>query len=415
MAPRKKVVNQLLALGMYAVLSAPLSLWAQSDVDPSIVGLAVHQETGRNIYLAALLSSEFGTTPENFVNSQGERVMEHRVVARRTSIRSLLGSTLLQGELASGAQPDANTAQFVDEIISEVEGSLYAGDSLTIRQLESGATIAELNGVQMASTNDTDVFTFFLMAWIGLEGPSAAFRSSIMDPSINQDLMTVYDASVPDEERLALVASWIEESPQPEEIAAPAAVAIAAAVKPAAPKPELPAAESEEPVVVAQVAEDESTSVESPSVEEQAAPEMTEEPVQMASVQAFEQDGMDMGDVGADIDAIDVAEYSQRLGEFNTSIIKQVYSEIRYPRSAVRRGIQGTLELDVTMNSKGQLVSVEVAQTSGYKMLDNSALSAANSALAEIGSERLDPVAIAEYGVGEGQIIVPVPVSFVLQ
>ncbi|MDX1732747.1 MAG: TonB family protein, partial [Halioglobus sp.] len=90
--------------------------------------------------------------------------------------------------------------------------------------------------------------------------------------------------------------------------------------------------------------------------------------------------------------------------------------EIRYPKRAVRRNLEGRLELDVTMTAEGEVLSIQVALPSGHGLLDEAALAAARSALEDGLSAELDPVAIAEFGdFASGQLTVPVPVSFQLQ
>ena len=116
------------------------------------------------------------------------------------------------------------------------------------------------------------------------------------------------------------------------------------------------------------------------------------------------------------IQALGITEYSERLTEFHGQLVAMVYREIRYPKRAVRRGLQGRLELDVTLLEDGKLVAINVAQPSGHSILDNAAIKAANNALAAGQLQDIDPVAIAEFSSGQGgNIVVPVPVNFMLQ
>jgi protein TonB len=110
-----------------------------------------------------------------------------------------------------------------------------------------------------------------------------------------------------------------------------------------------------------------------------------------------------------------VGEYSRRLEEFNDLVIRRVYAEIEYPRAAVRRSLQGALELDVTIDADGALTGVVVARSSGYRMLDGSAVRAATRGLQRIDPDTIDPVAVAEYGTEGGELVIPVPVTFRLQ
>ena len=72
----------------------------------------------------------------------------------------------------------------------------------------------------------------------------------------------------------------------------------------------------------------------------------------------------------------------------------------RYPSAAKRRGMQGLVELRVTVNSHGQPVSVEVKQSSGFQLLDREAIKA-------IRQWRFQPAQRAGIAVA-GEVLVPV-------
>ena len=421
----------------------PVTGFGAFDEDMQMVGLAMHQETGRNIFLGALYSDDPAARISNLEQGSGTGVLEHRVVARRTSVRSLLGKLLLQGEVATGKPPGPDTVMFVDDILSLVRGSLYAGDSLTIELTPEATTEASLNGHGLAVSGNQSVFYYFLSAWVGEKGPSTAFRSAILSPSIDSGLMTVYSANDASADRRDEVAGWlrqieedsvasldaptpageasaepVEEEQASDSVAATAepdsrekdiatAVAAGAAAAVAASTAGLTAAEPvtvEVPAVeqVAQVAQEAEAE---PAVE---IAEVAEPAVQLA-LAAPAAGGI------PPVREIDAMDYSRQLGVFNNDIIRRVYSEIRYPRAAVRRSLEGSLELDITLDRSGALVGIEVGQSSGYAMLDKSAMTAATKAFEKKGAGEITAVAIAEYGDREdGLVVVPVPVSFIL-
>ena len=115
-----------------------------------------------------------------------------------------------------------------------------------------------------------------------------------------------------------------------------------------------------------------------------------------------------------DIARLDVVEYSRRLASFNNVVLRMVTEKIRYPKAAVRRSLQGNLELDLTLLDDGSLAAVNVGRSSGFDTLDEAALRAARKAFKNRGMDNIDPVARAEYEDDSGQLIVPVPVSFML-
>jgi TonB family protein len=62
--------------------------------------------------------------------------------------------------------------------------------------------------------------------------------------------------------------------------------------------------------------------------------------------------------------------------EIGRSIIRP-----KYPLEARRRGEEGSVTINITVNSSGKAENVELLQTSGYSSLDESAISAAKKAL----------------------------------
>ena len=136
--------------------------------------------------------------------------------------------------------------------------------------------------------------------------------------------------------------------------------------------------------------------------------------MQVASLAFLPGAALTEASTGVDVDTIDIQGYSQRLAAFNTLVLQKVYSQINYPTRAVRRGLEGRVELDVTMGENGQLVEIVVARSSGYKILDRAAVKAADKGLASMDPAHIDPVAIAEFGGRDEQVVVPVPVQFML-
>lgn len=61
-------------------------------------------------------------------------------------------------------------------------------------------------------------------------------------------------------------------------------------------------------------------------------------------------------------------------GNFNENI--QSYFEPLYPKSALRRGLQGTLKIKIFIGKDGIPLKSEILQSSGHSVLDNSAIDA---------------------------------------
>jgi len=425
----KKILKSwTLCAGLCAAISPA---WAVST-DLQLVGLAVHQETGREIYLGAIHVDKLVPPPEDLMQFTGPKAMEYRVVARRTSIRSLLGSILLQAELASGSPASAPTAAFVDDILATVQGSLYAGDAFDVTLTENDEAVASLNGHELARSSDGTVFDYLLMGWLGEKGASADFRAMLLAPAVDESLLAAYHAHEATSDRVAKIGTWVAPAPVAAESAAPVeespallppsegetlAVSspdetvfdVSASSEDIAPVATVASLDRSEPLLETAPEVSTDTAVSDPAESAVAAEAAAAEPVQLAAITP---QGSHIAPDPSLSQALSLADYSEQLAEFNTMIMKKVYAKIRYPKSAVRRSLQGNLELDLHLNPDGSLKEALVARSSGHKTLDQAAVRAADNAFEGSGLGDISPAASSEYSAEDGQMVVPVPISF---
>ena len=475
-----------MALALAALLAVVAPTKAL-DSDLYLAGLGLHQETGRNIYLGGIYLEREAPRPADFTQATGTRVMEYRVVARRTSMRSLLGGMLLQSEVATGKPADQDTAQFVDDILTVVNTSLYAGDSLEIKLSDNNQTVALLNGHELARASKRSVADYLLMGWVGDSGPSTSFREDITRGDVDPSLLVELESHTFTAQREAEIASWLgdeeevveepAESPVGETVAAAqetaasnttttistgvAATTNAAVVTsttasttastttavanstsdalhvatgsntaPSAAIPAIADATAGSVAVAAAAvnanadATTDLTDAPATTVTDITASADTDAglvaldadgPVQVAALVPT-QDVMPSNPLEREVADLGIQEYSQRLAAFHTQLVRMVYGEIKYPKRAVRRSLEGRMELDVTMTAQGRVISIEIASSSGHPMLDDAAIAAAQEAFGSGLRGAVDPVAIAEFGsFATEQLTIPVPVAFRLQ
>lgn len=442
--------RQLLKLVTCIALCSVVSRGFAAD---RLIGLGLHQETGRDIYLGGLYLDENTPRPGDLRNLAAPRVMEYRVVARRTSIRSLLGSILLQSEIATGKQPSSSTAEFADLLLSKVKSSLYAGDSLRIALTDNNDTQATLNGVKVASVPDPEVSNYLLTGWLSENGPSTQFRSTLLAPSINPQLLTKLDSLTASAERTAEVATWVNTLPAPIPATEPAANQTLAQQAPEGTPASLvddvfqpqnrtpdeltePVSEpASEPIAAGTAAADDTRQeIQALETASTALPALNLEPAidNLGTLEgqpsldtlgaaplpttSLALNSQDLGSLALDTEilSLGVQEYSRRLSAFHNNLVARVYRAIKYPKRAIRRSLEGRLELDITLRNSGELVSVSVAETSGHRLLDEAAVEAAETAMSAADLKSLDVVAVAEFGNQDGRVVVPVPVNFQL-
>tara|TARA_R110002110_G_scaffold362241_1_gene572021 strand:+ start:87944 stop:89326 length:1383 start_codon:yes stop_codon:yes gene_type:complete len=454
------VVHALQRLILCAALAACAAIASARDADLYLAGVGLHQETGRDIYLGGILLDSLTMRPDDLVSAPGPKVMEYRVVARRTSIRSLLGSMLLQGEVANGQPPGATTRAFANAILSTVQGSLYAGDALQIRLNANDTTTASLNGHEIARADGREASNYLLAGWVDESGPNTAFRSSLLADRPAADLASRWDETLPDDKRIAEVSAWSDSQVAATETTAEArprttsttqefavdetAFSAPDATNTVSSSPQEQAAASSVvtatdpdtgtgltadmlvPVSAASVAirttpenrdllevpQPTEQSLESPRDSHEQIPNPLDQGTQVATLLATPD--ILAPQLPQGVAELSVELYSQRLYAFNSNLLRKIYSQINYPARAVRRSIQGSLELDLLLGRDGSFIDVSVVRSSGHSLLDKAALAAARKALASGVQSALDPVAIAEYSNTQDQLVVPVPVSFVL-
>lgn len=385
---------------------------AANAQEMTLVGLAMHEDTGREIYLGGLYLPAGTARPSDLARLPAPWAMEYRVVARRTSIRSLLGGILLQSEVATGRAPGPATTAFADSILSSVQSSLYAGDAFRV-ELSAGASLALLNGQRIARSSNPEVASYFLQGWVGETGPSAAFRTDLTAASPRPELLARLQSTRYSTEREAEIAGWF--TPVAAATTAAAATPEVAPVADTAtvtgnttptdgPPPGVAPLETGNGIVTPPDPPPAADAGGEPVPDETTA-DVAQEPAVAA---------LEVEENNSEVLALDVQQYSQRLAEFHSAVITQVYREIQYPKRAVRRSLQGRVELDVRFTTEGDFVEVEVFQSSGHKILDKAAMIAAREAF-ERQLESIDPVALEEFGAGDNQMVVPVPVQFRLQ
>jgi TonB family protein len=429
------MTNQVALLLLFTALLAVAAPSRAIDSDLYLAGLGLHQETGRNIYLGGIYLEREGPTPQNLTEADGERIMEYRVIARRTSIRSLLGGMLLQSEVATGNPPDQATADFVDRILSAVNSSLYAGDSLEIRLTAQDKTIAMLNGVELVRVSQKSVADYLLMGWVGERGPSTSFRQNLTADQVDPSLLSELEATTYSAKRKNEIARWIKPEKEKQASAKAAAAAtsstvalnqgvsdssqqVTAASLPALSTIDAPVSategetvSSDEPIEIVADANGGIRTAEADSNADNA----LQPGMQVASLMPT-QEMLPSSNLEREIQALGIQEYSQRLGAFHGQMVRMVYSQIRYPKRAVRRNLEGRIELDVTMTADGEILDIAVAVGSGHGLLDEAALDAAQKAFKRGLNTSVDPVALAEFGdFSTQQLTIPVPISFQLQ
>lgn len=99
-----------------------------------------------------------------------------------------------------------------------------------------------------------------------------------------------------------------------------------------------------------------------------------------------------------------------QFGSFYRRLETAVYGVWHYPREAMERGIEGTTPVRITFNRKGDVIQVDILESSGSQILDNEVLRTlktigpVGSLPRGYGSETLKIIAFFHYINGSGRI-----------
>ncbi|MBJ6801835.1 TonB family protein [Geomonas propionica] len=98
------------------------------------------------------------------------------------------------------------------------------------------------------------------------------------------------------------------------------------------------------------------------------------------------------------------------FGSFLRRLENAIYGVWHYPQAALLRGIEGTTPVRITFNRKGEIVRVDMLESSGSKILDDEVLRTLN-ALGPVGSfpkgytgDTFKLIAFFHYGSGSGRL-----------
>lgn len=379
---------------LFFILLIPLLGSASTDLDGlSLNGMAVFSELKRPIYLASLYLENPQADAEGILGSDEGKAMELTVTASRWSSRrfseQFSKALLINNELDVLKRYDVEVIEFSGVL----KGSLKQGDKVIIRRGSKAETIVSVNGTRLLKLDKPGFYEMVLRVWIGARPPSTDFKNKLLSRSADPQLMDLYASLEPSPERVEIIASWSEDEAQQEQeeqavaVVASAAPAIAAATVAIA-APEIasaaPAAATAAPVSAQQ---------EKARQAEQAVTAKIEALAQ-AQPEAVEED-----------QEFDLVEQNKLLELYQHMVVRGILAKVKYPSVAVKRNLQGTAMLELTVNRRGEIISVIFLEETGHSRLDK----AAKKAVADVGKFPAVPESL------EGdEVSVKLPVKFIL-
>lgn len=368
----KIIPNSLLLLAL-TVLAMHKALAA-----PTLNGLSVHTELGKEQFIAALLVTNLSTSSRDILLSDEPEQIQVRVLADRLSSRSFKRMWIEGMAINASSSELSENAETMANFSNLLKIKLTAGDIFTIDR-NRNVVIIYLNSVKLGELNNPAFFDLLLRTWIGPVPLSSQFRDGLLVAGdINGDLLARFDATVPSEERIASVRAAIDSQQERQEpkIASeqPKATLNPVAVAPAITSPGVVATVPVTPPDMAAADKPtQSTPAPTPRPTPKPTPKPTPTPTQVALLDA---DAVEEEEDDLDFTAESLLQ--QQL--YIANLKRHTYKYLSYPKRALDRGWEGNVRLNITIDRGGKVQNIIVVEESEHKTLTKEAENAAKRA-----------------------------------
>lgn len=355
-----------------------LFLYAASPLALDINGIGAYKEFGSDLYFGALYLEAPASSPEAIYGQGEPKAMEIRFVDR-VSNRRWVNSWTQSIAINNSSQTIAGAANELSSVLSAFAGGFKAGDIVSFDYLPGTGTSVSVNDTVLQEGQSEGVFDLFLSAWIGPVPPSTQFKNAVLGIEDSPISRNRFLAVEPDTQRIAAVRELLtkekEEKQEPEAQTATGQTARASEPVPeSAPSPAKP-----EPATTAS---------------RQAEPEPEPEPRQTTAAGDKEESD---DDVDMSVDAI-LAQQN-----YTSKVIRTIYGALSYPNIAVRRGLEGSIRINLELDRSGDVVSVIVAEESPHRLLNEEALEAAT---------RAAPYPAFSDAITDQTLVIQIPIAF---
>lgn len=395
------MLNNTRFITLFSVVVFAMVSW-QATAAPLLNGVAVHTELGKEQFIAGLYSDSLSADRNQLLNADVDKRVQVRVLADTLPSRRFK-RMWIEGIAINSTQADlqANSQRMAD-FSNMLRVKLIAGDILTIDRSMKNGLVVSLNGTTLGTIEDRRFFDLLLGTWIGAVPLSSGFRDNLLsNGDIAPALLERYDAVRPTDQRIASVeraiaasaseqqqsratqrrdvaidAPDLEKSPPTLALAPPVLTSPNAAP---APKPQ-PQQAKPKPAAPKETQVARSTSPQPTRAEDNILDDDDEEEFTAASL------------------------LSQQV--YIGKLKNWAQKELKYPSRASSRGWEGNVRLDITLDRKGSVIGIEVAEDARYSVLTKEAVRAVKAA---------EPFPAMPTDVKGKEFLFTLPVAFKLQ
>lgn len=101
--------------------------------------------------------------------------------------------------------------------------------------------------------------------------------------------------------------------------------------------------------------------------------------------------------------AVSLSSSADHFREYRSSIMRRVYTRVIYPSRAIARNQQGLVVVKLAVDKRGNLLDLDLAQASDYKLLNDAAMRAVKISA---------PYAKAPLNISSNTLEIKIPINF---
>ncbi|MFA0811226.1 TonB family protein [Microbulbifer epialgicus] len=374
------------------------TLAVSAKAAPLLNGLALEQQFNKELYIAAIYSENLSDDSAALLNSDLPRRLEVRVLANSLPARRFRNQWMESIAINNRSDTLSSQAETMVTFANLFKGRFLRGDQLAIDYAtDTGITTVTLNGITLGEINDQDFFNTLMRAWIGPVPPSTDFRDGLLaGGDIPSGLLTTFEALEPSSERIAELqlkqigqeeALAAAQEPEKEEVLSKPTLATldlappTMTLAPAAADTSGVLQVAEEAAGAIAQAETADTLIQPEDELHQLAGTDKAEATQLAAISSVEKPATGMEEVlEEEEEAPLTADMILARQIFHSSLLRHTFSHIRYPKRAQERGQEGSVRLNVVINSSGEVQEIQTVQDSRYGTLNREARAAVERA-----------------------------------
>ena len=328
-------------------------------------GMASYSELGREQFIARLNVEETSASPTELLASTEKQSINVRITADKISSRRFRRLWIEGLAVNANREELTRLASDIAKFNNMLKIPLKQGDEFSVLKEQTGSHIA-LNGIELGQIDNPEFFSVLLRTWLGRVPLSSSFRAQIAANGIvDSETATRFESTQPAQERITQIQAYftaqntVAETPV---VSQPAPIAITEAT----PQVQPTQVATPEPTEVAIAATPEPTpqpTIESTPKPALAAAPQRQQPVTESSLFTEEEES-------EDIDAQTLLERQLYISE----LLSFTQRNVKYPKTAILRGYEGNIRLEVTITADGKLVDYHYLEKSRYRSLNQAAV-----------------------------------------